>query len=85
LLLGWLLAAGWLLLTAAPGAAAVDPPPPPGPSFPSPQAIAAALLAGLGEALTGWLTRPDLRGAAGAAVGEFLEWGFSRDTCNFEH
>jgi hypothetical protein len=78
LLLGWLLAAGWLLLTAAPGAAAVDPPPPPGPSFPSPQAIAAALLAGLGEALTGWLTGPDLRGAAGAAVGEFLEWGLRR-------
>ena len=75
-----------VLLALAPVAAAAalaqeappEPPPAPGPGFPSPQAIAAALLAGLGEALTGWLSGPDLRGAIGAAAGEFLEWGLRR-------
>jgi hypothetical protein len=74
-----LLAALWLLLAAAPTWAAADPPPPPpGPSFPSPQAIAQALLDGLGQALTGWLTSPDLRGALGDSLGELVEWGLRR-------
>ena len=77
---GWLL---WLLWAAAPVLAQDAPPPeapPPaaGPGFPSPQAIAEALLAGLGRALTGWLTSPDLRGAVGTAAGELLEWGLRR-------
>jgi hypothetical protein len=67
------------LRAAAPALAAVEPPPAPtGPSFPSPQAIAQALLDGLGRALTGWLASPDLRGAVGSAAGELLEWGLRR-------
>ena len=76
-----LVAAVLLALAAAPALAqeaSSEPPPAPGPGFPSPQAIAAALLAGLGEALTGWLRGPDLRGAIGAAAGELLEWGLRR-------
>src|SRR5688572_22758520 len=81
-----LAAAAAVLLALAPVAAVAalaqevppEPPAAPGPGFPSPQAIAAALLAGLGEALTGWLRGPDLRGAIGAAAGEFLEWALRR-------
>jgi hypothetical protein len=69
----------WLLWAAAPVVAQEPPPEPaPGPSFPSPQAIAEALLAGLGRALTGWLTSPDLRGVVGAAAGEFVQWALRR-------
>jgi hypothetical protein len=76
----------WLLWAAAPVVvlAQESPPsadPPPGPTLDLgglAEGIVTGLLAGLGQALTGWLTSPDLRGEVGAAAGEFTEWALRR-------